>query len=73
VLLESRYLAGEFSRLFRRSTPQDGHIYFSLSAFRWGQPSNASPGKTPIQINTNVELVQVPVIVFDDKAEWPAI
>src|SRR5882724_6521496 len=43
VLLESRYLAGEFSRLFRRSTPQDGHIYFSLSAFRWGPAFQCKP------------------------------
>src|SRR5437879_8617099 len=42
-------------------------LLLALSAWLGGSVSVQAQARPPVQINTNVQLVQIPVIVFDDK------
>jgi Ca-activated chloride channel family protein len=42
-------------------------LLLALSAWLGGSVSAQAQARPPVQINTNVQLVQIPVIVFDDK------
>jgi len=47
--------------------PRWVHQFLALGLSLGASVSTQAQASPPVQINTNVQLVQVPVIVFDDK------
>ena len=47
--------------------PRWAHQFLALGLSLGASVSTQGQARPPVQINTNVQLVQVPVIVFDDK------